>query len=438
MEKYPLPVPPKTKETFEAFLDKSPSNRNPGLLFERFMPYLGDCDDRQKDERKAQGFKHLLEASQKADKKLLDAWNARWDELTQSALAFSLQTDWRLIAGLGKKGSLEVGFTFHRYGFPYLPGSNLKGLARAAALLEIGEKIGKPALESLQKQVVPENERQKVGLLSALETVLSRSEEETCLKELTACQSQPSQVIENLARTFRAIFGATEHGGHVVFFDAIPSARELPRLELDIMNPHYPKYYEETGKSNPETPPANWQSPVPVKFLTVASGVVFRFAVGWRKAPIDVTPLEALPEKARKEWSWFKGAIAPTAESPNPLLNQARQWLEIGLRGLGAGGKTNAGYGYFIEVGRQAASQAEEAQKKIALPTGYERGVVKDFGLGESQSYGFITRSNGEYLFVHRNNLRTGLTALQAGQWVIFKVGRGSRGPQAMDVYLEE
>jgi len=435
MDEYPIPVPEQSRAAFWAHQSRSPQNA--GLIFERFAPNWADHAETLKEK----GLNAARDASQKADKKLLDAWNARWDQLTKGALTFSLQTDWRLIAGLGKKGSLEVGFTFHRYGFPYLPGSSLKGLARAAALLEIGEKIGKPSLETLRQNVIETDkpkEPEKIGLLSALETVLSRPEEETCFKELAACQSQPSQAIENLAKTFRIIFGAIEHGGHVVFFDAIPSARILPRLELDIMNPHYPKYYEETGKSDPETPPANWQNPNPVKFLAVAAGVVFRFAVGWRRAPIDTTPLDSLPSEKQKEWSWFKGAIPPTAESQNPVLEQARKWLESGLLDLGAGGKTNAGYGYFTEENQQTAGSAAEAHQKTALPTGYERGVVKDFGLGDKQSFGFIARSNGEDLFVHKNNLRAGLTTLQAGQRVIFRVGRGSRGPQAMDVYLEE
>lgn len=431
MDQYPIPVPPSAVEAFRAHIGKSPQNA--GLVFERFAP------DLQEDSKlKEKGLQAARDASQKGDDALLKAWNVRWDKLTGHALTFCLQTDWRLIAGLGKKGSLEVGFTFHRYGFPYLPGSSLKGLARAAALLEIGERLGEETLEKLRQAVIETDkpkEREKFGLLKALETIFSRPEEETCLKELAACQNAPSEALETLAKTFRAVFGTTEHAGHVVFFDAIPSARELPRLDLDIMNPHYPDYYKETGEEKPKTPPANWQSPVPVKFLTVAPGSEFRFAVGWRKAPIDITPLETLPEKAQKEWRWFKGAITPTPQSPNPVLEKARKWLESGLCDLGAGGKTNAGYGYFVEVGKQAAG---EAQQKVALPPGYERGMVKDFGLGESQSYGFITRANGEDLFVHRNNLRVGLTSLNSGQRVIFKAGRGPRGPQAMDVYLEE
>lgn len=435
MPEYSVPVPSKSQQAFWAHKDKP--HQNAGLIFERFVP-----DTRDDAKLKEKGLQAALSASQKADKDLLTAWNARWQGQTRDALTFSLQTDWRLIAGLGKKGSLEVGFTFHRYGFPYLPGSSLKGLARAAALLEIGEKLTIDILETLRKKVIETDkpkEPGKFGLLKALEIVLSREEEETCLKELDACQNLPSDAVTALAKTFRAVFGTTEHGGHIVFFDAIPSARVLPTLELDIMNPHYPDYYKETGQDNPQTPPANWQSPIPVKFLTVAPGTEFRFAVGWRKSPVDSTPIEALPtETAQKEWNWFKGVVpAPVAKLPNPLLEQARQWLEGGLRDLGAGGKTNAGYGYFSPVSAQVPAQTRAAQQPPALPTGYERGVVKAFGLGDKQSFGFIIRSNGADLFVHKNNLAAGLTDLQPGQKVIFKTGSGPRGQQAMDVRLD-
>lgn len=72
------------------------------------------------------------------------------------------------------------------------------------------------------------------------------------------------------------------------------------------------------------------------------------------------------------------------------------------------------------------------------IPSNYERGVVKEFGLGPNQSYGFITRSNGADLFVHRNALQPELTSLKPGQKVIFKIGKGPKGPQAQDVRLEE
>jgi CRISPR type III-B/RAMP module RAMP protein Cmr6 len=37
------------------------------------------------------------------------------------------------------------------------------------------------------------------------------------------------------------IWDDRERAGSVIFFDAIPL--EVPKFQLDIMNPHYPNYY---------------------------------------------------------------------------------------------------------------------------------------------------------------------------------------------------
>jgi CRISPR-associated protein Cmr6 len=248
-----------------------------------------------------------------------------------------MQTDWRLIAGLGKKGSLEVGFTFHRYGFPYLPGSSLKGLARAYGLLEIAIAL-EPAIKA-------KNEKEP---LSKLDEILS-CEETQKFEEGLKSYNPNSDVLE-MARAFRQIFGTTESAGKAIFFDGIPSAKFPPRLELDIMNPHYPDYYKEMGSKEPKTYPANWQSPIPVQFLTVASRSVFRFAIGWRASPQDK---EDGSEKNQTTWNgWFKGEqIKQAADEKTPrLLKLARRWLQGGLLELGAGGKTSAGYGYFEDA----------------------------------------------------------------------------------------
>jgi len=432
MPDYSIPVPKESQTAFWAYQNKSP--QNPGLIFDRFMPDWVD----HADELKEKGFKSTKKAAEQADGALLAAWNTRWEKTMEAAQgkSFPLQTDWRLIAGLGRKGSLEVGFTFHRYGFPYLPGSSLKGLARTWGLVDIASRLGESRVKSLCEQVnQKERLKEALGVLSALEVSLSREKEDDFLAEMKGCGATPEAV--EMGKRFRAIFGTTEHSGHVLFFDAIPQSK--PRLELDIMNPHYPDYYKEVGNEHPEVYPTDWQSPNPVKFLAVAPGTVFRFAVGWRRAPIDTISLEALPtEKERQEWSWFKVVTTPSPGEPNDLLKLAKAWLEKGLLELGAGGKTSGGYGYFREPGAGVDSQPASSSERRALPPGYERGVVKEFGLGPSQSYGFIARSSGADLFVHRNNLVAGLTHLNPGQRVIFKVGRGSRGPQAIEVQADE
>ncbi len=265
------PIPERSVAAWRTFNAIRPAN--PGLIFDRFMPEVTN------DNAKYDGLKDVQNAATRADEQLLRDWNGRWEGLAKAANAgngsiFNMAADWRFITGLGRKGPLEVGFTFHRYGFPLIPGSSVKGVARAWALLSGG-----------QAETAPD---------------------------------------------FQTIFGyATDSdeggaAGHAIFLEAIP--KTLPALDIDIMNPHYPRYYQG------DEFPTNWQSPVPVRFLTVAAGTVFRFAVGWR------------------------GAYNKTQH------DLAVTWLKNGLMELGAGAKTSAGYGYFIT---EDEAQAQRNPKRI-------------------------------------------------------------------------
>lgn len=224
MTDYPLPSD--TKAAYERF-DRC---QNPGLLFERYAPDLRSGDHLKKP---------ALEDVRRCDldHRALSAYRSRWRALVEGAdaISFEAKAAWRFVTGLGGKGPLEVGFTFHRiYGFPIIPGSGLKGLARAWAYFTL-------------KANDPESDPEK----------------------------DPD---------FVAVFGREPEGdgdtgsaGGAVFFEAIPISR--PELDLDVMNPHYPDYY------SGDDPPNDGQNPKPVFFLTVKPGVRFAFAIGWRGAP---------------------------------------------------------------------------------------------------------------------------------------------------------
>ena len=61
------------------------------------------------------------------------------------------------------------------------------------------------------------------------------------------------------------------------------------------------------------------------------------------------------------------------------------------------------------------------------------KGTVKWFNV--TKGYGFITRSNGQDVFVHFSAINAaGYKSLQENQKVEFTVTAGPKGPQAQDV----
>lgn len=79
---------------------------------------------------------------------------------------------------------------------------------------------------------------------------------------------------------------------------------------------------------------------------------------------------------------------------------------------------------------------AQMIPEQISLPSANsEVGQVKWFNV--SKGFGFITRQNGEDIFVHYRCVRAngrGRRVLEDGQTVRFDVGMGEKGPQAENV----
>lgn len=103
--------------------------------------------------------------------------------------------NWRIIVGLGTDSVYETGITLHHiYGFPYIPGSAVKGICNHFAQDEGFDKH----------------------------------------------------------HDYEKIFGGQNKRGKITFFDAFPTT--APKLKTDIMNPHYPDYY---GKGQAPTDTQN-------------------------------------------------------------------------------------------------------------------------------------------------------------------------------------
>jgi CspA family cold shock protein len=85
----------------------------------------------------------------------------------------------------------------------------------------------------------------------------------------------------------------------------------------------------------------------------------------------------------------------------------------------------------------QAAKTPKSAPKKAvnhsADNAGREEGQVKWFNV--SKGFGFITKDDGEEIFVHFRSIRgEGRRGLRDGQRVSFIVAQSDKGPQAEDV----
>lgn len=273
MCKYPLPN--RTVAALAAYKHSSES-AHPGLRMDMFAVYPDDtfATFDQENGQKPHLVKIVEAAAAFKDtgNKMLERWE---NGIADGADTWELTTIWRLAAHLSRSTAMEnAALCMHPvYGFPYLPGSGLKGVARAYAELE--------------------------GVARAFAELEGYADSDE----------------------FARIFGTTACVGQIVFLEAWPKA--WPELQVDILNNHHTEYYTNKGEKEEQkkrvaVPPGDWESPIPVYFLTVAPQTTFRFAL--RKAHAGVCDDD---------------------------LQTAREWLNGGLAQLGFGAKTAAGYGYF-------------------------------------------------------------------------------------------
>jgi len=209
---------------------KSASNLK--LILEKYIPFYSLQNKRMLDISKAKEkvYEFKSNSFQEAND-YINKLNERQRQIADKS--FTLTTKSRLIVGLGGGSALEVSIKLHFiYGFPYIPSSAIKGVLRAYKILEKLD-FDFEKYSDLEKKIESGNREDKeIG-------------------------------------TFVRVFGNQQYKGDLIILDAIP--KNFPKLEEDIMNPHYPKYYNEK-----ESPTDN-QYPVPIKFLTVAKEEKFNF-----------------------------------------------------------------------------------------------------------------------------------------------------------------
>jgi CRISPR-associated protein Cmr6 len=264
--------------------------------------------------------------STRTDAALMRAGQARWLEMVKAAKgrAFTLETTERLIAGLGASHVLETAITLQRNtGLPYLPGSSVKGLARAWGLIELAAQLGIKLAEQVKADA---KDKEPQFALNALADVLMSEPTETLSNALQKLRPDISEDAEAYIQWFRLIFGWQGEAGAISFADAIIYAGDAaPGYTADVMTPHYVNYYTENGGQAP----AEDDNPNPVSFIALERGQTFAFGLLPRAGAFTIfDPSER-------------------AERQATALDVVTDWLTKALTQMGIGSKTAAGYGFF-------------------------------------------------------------------------------------------
>lgn len=257
------------------------------------------------------------------------------------------------VTGLGSGHPTETGITLDRnLGIPYIPSSSIKGVMSIAYAVNISGEDGK----------VPES----------------------LLEEY---------------------FGSNEKRGQLIFLDAYP--KDKIELKVDIINPHYPKYYN-NDKNTPL--PVETEEPVPVTFLVVPKGIRFIFRCVY--LPLEKN-LNVQPEKIDEINKIFKTAFS-----------------EIGF-----GAKTSLGYGKFFKVGIPAKIETTSKKTTIANEQTIQAGVYDAIVTDRDTRRNTITlQFEKKYTAIKKNCNGKELGRFQKKQQVKIKIS----GQKEKDFYVVE
>lgn len=181
--------------------------------------------------------------------------------------------------------------------------------------------------------------------------------------------------VQETSDEFQTIFGNTEEAGYVTFFDAWLDASSPPPLQLDTITVHHPKYYRDGSVW-----PTDFDDPTPVAFLSVSPDLTFHFAL----------------------------------QGPEAWVKRAAVYLRYGLKYLGVGAKTNAGYGSLVssevwpeETEFEARWQTEEQQAREAreLEEQERQAELERVAAVEREARAAENRAKEALKFVERINL---------------------------------
>ena len=259
--------------------------------------------------------------------------------------------------GLGEEHPLENGFAFlSPYGIPYYPGSGIKGAVRKAA--EILALTGQDnwsiplvwwvfgfdanaaylSMNSQDAKWLTAYKKHMSSLNSDAQALLE-SFVELVNFALRPEHKLTTELVCDLENNFKTLMPNINLRGSVNFWDCFPIPPDHD-MRVDIMNPHQSGYYQSAKE------PGTWGNPVPIYFLTLPAGTIFKYFV-------TLMPVAKLPESVQKSWQTL-------------LTSAFRYAFEI----QGGGAKTASGYGvqtiYSESNGGNTSDSKQETTKTSA------------------------------------------------------------------------
>ena len=146
----------------------------------------------------------------------------------------------------------------------------------------------------------------------------------------------------------RLLFGTTDDSGCITFHDAwyVPEASDATPLKLDVMTPHHPKWND---ISEPVAP-TDFDSPIPVPFLSVTGDVSRCRFVAWARTP-----------DRRTGRNWRLICFAKRSRQGNWWQDKQRVWA-LRLREVGSHEERAGG------TGGRVAEQEEQAKLAAMVP----------------------------------------------------------------------
>lgn len=237
-------------------------------IFKRITTVRENGDFEKLGKKIGQNIRLIKEQIFSSASDVLRDYHAKIEKLGLSKIIFT--TSSRLIVGLGSTSVLETSIKLHHiYGVPYIPSSAIKGVLRVYKMWELSEwnvdllKALELAI-SLVYEKCHDPDREFNEKLSKISIKELKREHRVLIDKKDEIIKKQNQFLSILS-----IFGSQLSKGSLIVFDAFPEKFE--GFDIDIMNPHYPDYYQGTE------PPADWQNPNPIQFLTIPAGIKFNF-----------------------------------------------------------------------------------------------------------------------------------------------------------------